>query len=381
MVSDKVNKMIHILWLVDHLGYDGVMHGAGKYYLNTIPFFNKSEFNIVLLVIRKKDQLTDYFTDKGITVDHLGRSKYDPRALFDIIKVVKSLNISLIHTHGYGADNFGRAAGFLLRIPTIVHSHDENSNYPFHQYLADLLFKRFTKKTIAVSESVKESCVKKRNMSRDRIFVIHNGIPINELINPEEEQIQKEKKNYNINPDAKVIGTVARLREEKGVKFIIKSMPKILDVFPNIILYIAGDGPLRQELENLSKDIGVGNKVIFTGFQRDIAKVLSVIDIFVASSLTEGFGLVVVEAMAMAKPIVATKVGGILEILKDGETGLFIPPKDPESLAEKIIYLLQNEEKARYLGEKAKEESKRYDINNYVEKLGKSYLELMMSKQ
>ena len=122
MYSSEENKKIDILWLVDHLGYNGVMHGAAKYYLNTIPLFDKNEFNVVLCVVRSEDNLTKYFRDKGINIKHLGRSKYDPRTLFDIIKLIKSMDISLIHSHGYGADNFGRVAGVLSGIPTIIHA-------------------------------------------------------------------------------------------------------------------------------------------------------------------------------------------------------------------------------------------------------------------
>ena len=377
MFSIKGSKKINVLWLVDHLGYDGVLHGAGKYYLNTIPFFNENEFNVVLCVVRSEDNLTKYFLDKGINIKHLGRNKYDPRTLFDIIKLIKSMDISLIHSHGYGADNFGRVVGVLSGIPTIVHAHDDNSNYPLHQNLVDILLKGFTKKAIAVSESVKESCIRKRRINKGKLSVMHNGIPFDDFIALEKDQIQKEKERFNIKPGTKVIGTVARLREEKGVRFIIESAPKLLDIFPDTIFFIAGDGPLREELENLSKDLGVYDKIIFAGFRSDIAAVLSIIDIFVAPSLTEGSPIGILEAMAMGKPIIATNVGGIKEILKDGETGLFVPSKDPKLLAEKIVHLLKNENIASCLGKKAKEESKKYNINFYISNIEKLYLELI----
>ena len=254
---------------------------------------------------------------------------------------------------------------------------DDNSNYPWHQKLIDSFLSGFTKKTIAVSESVKESCIKKRKVNKDKLIVMHNGIPINEFIPLEKEQILKEREKFNVNPDTKVIGTVARLREEKGVRFIIESVPKILDIFPDTKFFIAGDGPLKHELENLSKDLGVNDQIIFAGFRNDIPSVLSIIDFFVAPSLTEGSPIGILEAMAMGKPIVATNVGGIKEILKDGETGLFVPSKDSESLAQKAIYLLKNENVAKCLGEKAREESRKYDISLYIRNLEAQYLKLV----
>jgi hypothetical protein len=103
---------VNVLWLVDHLGFHGIMHGASKYYLNTIPDFDKSKFNVLLCVLRKEDHLTKFFKEKYINVFHLGRGKFDLMTFFDILKLVNNEKIHVIHAHGYGAANFGR----LLRI-------------------------------------------------------------------------------------------------------------------------------------------------------------------------------------------------------------------------------------------------------------------------
>lgn len=370
-------KIQNVLWIVDHLGYDGIMHGAGKYYLNTIPYFDKNKFNVTLCVIRRKDHLTKLFEEAAINIKHLDRGKLDPRALFDLFRMIRIGNIHLIHCHGYGSDNFGRVLGKLLRIPTIVHAHDDNSNYPLHQKLADFFLIPFTNKAIAVSETVKESCILKRRINRNNLSVLHNGIQLENFITLERDLIQKEKMRLNIKPGSKIIGTVARLRKEKGIKYLIQSVPKILNLFPDTVFFIAGDGPLRSELENLTKDLGIESRIIFAGFCNDIPAVLSIIDIFVAPSLTEGSPLGILEAMAMGKPIVASNVGGVKEILKDNETGLLVPPKNPEALAEKIIYLLKNGNESKSLVQKASEEIKRYDINSYIKKLEDFYLELL----
>lgn len=370
-------EKIKVLWVVDHLGFDGIMHGAGKYYLNTIPFFDKNRFDITLCVVRGRDHLTKIFEDAGINVKHLGRGKLDPRTFFDLFKLIKSMNINLIHTHGYGSDNFGRITAKLTRIPSIVHAHDENRNYPWHQNLADFLLIPFTNKAIAVSEGVKKSCILKRRINENKLFVLHNGIQLENFITLEQDLIQKEKMHFGIQSGSKVIGTVARLRKEKGIKYLIQSAPQILDLFPDTVFFIAGDGPLREELENLAKDLGIESRIIFAGFCNKIPTVLSIIDIFVAPSLTEGSPLGILEAMAMGKPIVASNVGGITEILKDNETGLLVPPENPKALAEKIIYLLKNEEELKSLIKKASEEIKRYDINFYIKKLEDIYFELL----
>lgn len=370
-------ERLNVLWLVDHLGYDGFMHGAGKYYLNTIPLINKSKFDVTLCVLRKKDNLTKLFEDQGIRIHHLGRGKFDPLTLLDLIKLVKEEKINLIHAHGYGAANFGRLAGVLTGVRTIVHAHDDDRNYPLYQKFADHLLSGSTDKAIAISESVKESCVRKRRIKEDKLSVMHNGIPLGNFSAVEEERIQKERNRLGVQSGVKVVGTIARLREEKGTRYLIESAPMVLEAFPETLFLIVGDGPLREELESLSRQLGVDRSVIFAGFCQDIPAILSIFDIAVIPSLTEGSSVALLEEMAMGKPIIATSVGGIKEVLIEGETGLFVSSKDSKALAERIIYLLKDEDEARRLGMKAKEESKKYDINLYVKRLEEHYSELL----
>lgn len=376
-MADHIEK-VNVLWLVDHLGYDGFMHGAGKYYLNTVPLFDKNKFNITLCILRERDSLIKHFEDLEIRVYHLGRGKLDPATLFDIIKLVKKEKINLIHAHGYGSANFGRLAGIFSGIPTIVHAHDEDSYYPWYQGLTDFFLSGSTDRAIAVSESVRESCIKKRKIAEDRVLTMYNGIPLERFKMPESEEIEKEKKLLGINLNSRVIGTIAKLREEKGIEYLLKSVPGVLEIFPSTLFLIVGDGPLRRELESLSRQLKIDQNVVFVGYYDDVPKILSIFEVKVLPSITEGFGLVVVEAMAMGKPIIATNVGGVKEIIEDKKNGLLVPPKDPRALAEKIIHLLKNEDEAKRLGMRAKEESKKYDINFYVRALEKNYLELVL---
>ncbi len=370
-------NLINVLWLVDHLGYKGIMHGAGKFYLNTIPFFDKSKFNVTLYVVRERDDLTMLFENAGINIKHLNKGKFDPRTLLEISNIIKSEKIHLIHSHGYGSDNFGRIAGKIFNIPTIIHAHDDNSNYFWHQRIADFLLIPFNQEAIAVSETVKISCVKKRKITEKKLRVFHNGIQLNKFSKNNVDQIYREKNKYKIESGFRVIGAVGRLRKEKGIKFLIEAAPKILKSFPQTIFFIAGDGPQRVELELLVKKLNIERKVIFAGFCNDIPLVLSMFDIFVSPSLTEGSPLGILEAMAMEKPIVATNVGGVKEILIDKKTGLLVPSKNPDQIAYRVIELLEDRTKLLTLSKNAGIEIKKYDINLYIKKLEKFYLELL----
>jgi glycosyltransferase involved in cell wall biosynthesis len=331
--------------------------------------------------LREEDYLIKFFTDKEVNLRILGRGKFSPMTLVDILRITKEERIQLIHAHGYGAANFGRLAGMIRGIPTIVHAHDDDRYYPLYQNLADRLLRNHTDKAIAVSGSVGKSCINKRHIGKDKTFVIHNGIPLKDFTAPDGERVRKERARLGIGPDFKVIGTVAKLREEKGTRYLIESAVKVLEIFPKTLLLIAGDGPLMEELKTLSEKLGIADRVIFAGFRDDIPVILSIIDVFVIPSITEGSPLALLEAMAMGKPIVATNVGGIVEILRDGETGLLVPSRDPGALAEKVVHLFRNEAESGKLGLRAKEEAEKYDIQSHGQKLAGHYDELIASVQ
>ena len=353
------------------------MHGVGRFFWNVLPRFNKNRYNVIPCVLRKKDALNDLFVSQGIKLHYLGKTKFDPSTFMTLRKIIKEEKIDLLHLHQYGSSNFGRLAGFVTGVPVIIHSHDTDPKYPLYQKIADLILAHFTDKVIAVSESAKESTIKKRSIREDKVLVMHNALPLEEFHELTPEQKEKEKRRLGINPDYKIIGTVTRLREEKGNKYFLEAAAEVLKVFPKTIFLIVGDGPLREDLENLSKKLNIEENVIFYGFSRDIQKFYSIFDIKVIASVTEGFSLALIEAMAMRKAIVATDEGGPKEILKDGETGMLVPAKDSRMLANKIIYLLENGQELERLARNAKKESEKYDIDSYVRKLEREYEDLL----
>jgi glycosyltransferase involved in cell wall biosynthesis len=372
---------IHVLLANDHLGIGNSIHGVGRLFSLWAPRFDSGRFNITICILRPRDKLgerlEEEFRRMGVEIQFFERGKFDPFTLLDFLRVIREKKIDVMHLQAYGASTFGRLAGAIAGIPVIVHAHDDASYYPWYQRLADLILCKFTDKAIAVSESVKESCVRKRKISMDRMLVFHNGIPLEKFQVLGLEEIDQQRRCFNIDPNAKVIGTVGKLREEKGTKYLLEAARKVLQVLPNTIYLIVGDGPLRADLEKLVSHLKIEDRVVFAGFRHNMPAILSLFDIVVMPSLTEGSPLALLEAMAMGKPIIGTNVGGIGEILQDGKTGLLIPPKSSEVLADKIIYLLKNQKTAGEMGLRAKEESRKYDVNVYVRRLEELYSELV----
>lgn len=371
-----MSKM-NILMISDHISYSGKMNGVGRFFYNAIPCFNKDKYRVILCVLRKRDASDDLFKAQGITIKYLGKGRFDPITLMSLLNIIKEERADIIHLHGYGASNFGRIAALVMGVPAIVHSHDDNPNYPLYQRIADLVLARFTDKVIAVSGSAKESAINKRKFSESKVVVMHNAIPLEKFHGLDDYQIEKEKIRMGINSDYNVIGTMTRLREEKGNEYLLEAAAEVLKVFPKTVFLIVGDGPLREELQGLCKKLNIEKNVIFYGFSNDVQKLYSVFDINVIASITEGSPSALLEAMAIGNPIVSTDVGGLKEIIKDGETGLLVPSKNSTELAQKIILLLNNKHELKKLGKNAREESKNYDIGLYVKKLENIYFTLL----
>ncbi len=374
---NETGTSINVLWVVDHLGFDERIHGAGMFYLNVIPAFDDRAFNVGLCVLRKRDSLHRYVVERGIEpVHYLGRSKYDPLTIFDLRRVLLRGQTDIMHLHGYGANNFGRLARTFLRIPTIVHQHDPATYYPFYQKVADRIFLRFTDATLAVSESIRHATAVKRGTPLDQIRVVPTCTPLDRFEPPDREEKEAWREELGIGRNRKVIGTITRLYEQKGNEYLIRAMPRVIREFPDAVLFVVGDGPLRSELEHLARELEVGGHVVFTGHCQDVRRMLGAFDVKVLPSLWEGTPITMLEAMAMAKPIVATTIDGIGEVLTHDATALLVPPRDPDELAEKMLLLLRDGETARRLGEAARELSREYDVKACAGKLEDLYRRL-----
>ena len=174
-----------------------------------------------------------------------------------------------------------------------------------------------------------------------------------------------------------IIGSVARLHRQKGLTYLVRATREISQVFPAVKIMVVGSGPLRKKLETEARRLGVENHLSFVGERRDIPQLLSVFDVFVLSSLWEGLPYVLMEAAALAKPVVATDVEGVREIIKPGETGLLVSPKNPEGLARGVITLLQDREQASKLGMNLKREAAgQFGLDRMLAEMESLYLKL-----
>ncbi len=359
-----------VLWVSDKLGYGDTLHGGGRYYLTVVPALRASAVEIIPAVLRSTNGLASQFTSQGIVLRQFRRGQWDPRTLWSLIRCIRQEGVGVLHLHGYGASTFGRLAGWLTRTPVIVHQHDLSARAPWYGRLLDRLLSPLTTRVIAVSEPVKRFCVTERALPAERITVLPNGIP--PLDPPTSHEMERWRAELDLSPQAKLVGSVTRFYPIKGVRYLIEAMPKVRQAVPEAYFVLWGDGPDREALEVLARKLGVADRIRFAGYQPDASRRLALVDCAVLSSLSEGFPFVLLEAMALGRPVVATRVGGIPEIVGEDEA-LLVEPANADALADAVVRVLREPTLAARLAQAAMQASRRYTMDRHVAGLRQVY--------
>jgi glycosyltransferase involved in cell wall biosynthesis len=350
------------------------MHGVKRLFGWMIPKFDAARFNVSLASLRKKDLSEETLDALGIDITYLHRSKFDPATLPALLKVIDRKQIDILHMHGYGATTFGRLAGAMRRIPTIVHEHANLTDTPWFQKVADRTLAPFTDIGIAVSESTAEFLIRARQMPADRVRVVYLGVPLEEFSRSRtREEIEAARQELGVAPGAFVVGTVTRLHDSKGNSFLVDAARLVLNERPSVRFFVVGEGPLRQELEAQARRLDLGDRFVFHGFARDVARVVSAFDLSVFPSLWEGTPLTVFEALAMGKSIVATDADGLVDVLTHDRDARIVPRRNAGALAQEIVWMMDHPDERRRLGEGARATGPAYDIAAFVRKMERLY--------
>lgn len=369
-------RKLNIVQICDHLGWEGSrMHGVKRLFAWMIPRFDKARFNVSLISLRKKDLSEDTLEQFGIDVTYMARHKFDPATYPALLKVLRAKQADVVHMHGYGATTFGRLCAWRMGIPSILHEHANLGDTPWFQKVADRVLAPHTDIAIAVSASTAEFTTRARLMPAERTKVVYLGAPLDEFARPRSaEEIAQARAELGIAPDTIAVGTITRLMPSKGNEYLVAAVPAIVARQPKARVYIAGEGELQAALEEQARALGLGDRLTFLGFQRDVAKVLSAYDVLAFPSLWEGTPLTVFETLAMGKPIVATDADGLLDVLTDGQDALIVPRRDPARLATAVCTLIEQPDLAARLAANARETGTHYDIMAFVRKMERLYV-------
>lgn len=304
---------------------------------------------------------------------------YDLKAFFALIKILRYEHPDIVHTHTSKAGIMGRWAAFLTGIPVIIHTPHGHVFWGYFgrcktlfYIILEKLTACITDKIIALTEQEKKDHLHFLIASEDKFSVVHSGINLDRFSNLSVDPAVM-KRELEIPEGNLVVGTAGRLTPVKGQRYLIEAARKIVDVKPDTTFVFLGDGELLNELKNMAFRLGIRENVKFLGWRPDVAEVMSTFDIFVLPSLNEGMGRVLVEAMAMGKPIVASDVGGIADLVVDGKNGFLVPAADVEIMVVRINDLLESAEKRKKMGENGKSRSANYSSNLMVKNIDQLY--------
>lgn len=297
--------------------------------------------------------------------------------IFKLKKLIRQNKVQLI----YCADNLskllGGLAGKMAKIKVVAPCHDDFKEDVLGKIMR-IFYLLLLDRILAVSDKVRSFFLVNGNNSH-KVITVYNGINA-DLFNPDnvDDNIRAE---FGIRREAVVIGSIGALEQDKGQRYLFEALKKLLseDIATNIVCIICGTGPEEDDLKEFIRKENLNRKVLFLGFRNDIPRILKALDILAVTSLTiESFSMAAVEAMTMKVPVIATNVGGLPEVVKDGSTGLIVPPGNVDALCNAIKYLVKNPEVRIKMGENARARVlEHFTIEKNVRKTEEVFLEML----
>ncbi len=330
-------------------GNSNIIAGQEKILLNIVREIKKSDFEPVVILpcdgVFAKELSNLRITVKFIKLHRL--NKKNPflflSTIFQLYIYLKKEEIKLLHISGVYPNQYSCFAAKLAGIPIICHIH--STVYKKEEFNNSFL--SFADFIIAVSNGVRDNIKKTGIIKKDIIKVIYNGIaPKDYYI--DEKRLLRLKKEFNFDNKYILIGQIGQIIERKGIFYFIKMAEHVIKHNQNVRFFLIGDDKYEpgymSKMKNLVNDLKLNDYFIFTGFRNEIHELISLLDIVILSSLFEGLPTILLEAMLLSKPVIATDIPGVNEIIEDKTTGFLVPARDHLSLARQVLMLLSNRE-------------------------------------
>lgn len=330
-------------------------YGGGERYLELLfGHLDRARYR-GLLICPEPGPFVGHMKERGVETHlvHLA-PLFNPVALWRLTRLLAQERVTILQTHGARANFYGRIAGRLAGVPVIISTvHNSLRDYEVRAFTRWLystalrLTHSLVHRIICVSDANRRDLIDECPATESRIETVYNGVdPSDFSSNPDRQKIRLE---FGIT-QGPVLVVIARLTEAKGHCYLLQALPCLLETWPQLCCMIVGDGELRAQLQGLAVTLGVERACKFIGVRKDIADILAAADVVVLPSLSEGFPFVLLEALAMGCPVVASRVNGIPELIEDHKTGLLVQSRDPQALAVAIREVLSNPTAALTMG-------------------------------
>jgi glycosyltransferase involved in cell wall biosynthesis len=373
--SGRVIRVLHVITSLDR-------GGAENHLLALFTHADQRAFHFEAAVLTGEGELLPALRETGARV-HLihARGRVDPWALQRLVKVLRAGHFDIVHSHLFRADLYAGLAVAQLgdARPLLVSTHHNDDRFFLNPFvgIAHYLLSGRQDMIIAISDHVARFTIARGVREPGRVRRVYHGLDIPDAQEQERER-QRIRAELAIPADAFLVGNVGRLAPQKGQRHLVEAMPLLLERVPRAQAVIAGGGDLQVFLRDLALELHVSENVHVLGPRQDVPALMHALDAFAMPSIWEGFGLVLLEAMAAARPVVASRVATIPEVVVDGETGLLVPAGDEVALAEALAQLADDPQLAHRLGQAGQERlRRRFSIDKMVGDTELLYRELL----
>jgi glycosyltransferase involved in cell wall biosynthesis len=345
-----VAMSVRIAYCIDNMNVGGTELNA----LRTAERLDRSRFTVQVVALNTAGPLLERYRAAGIPVHHqpVG-SLYAPRTAAAIMRLARHLRnerIDIVHAHDRYTDFVCTAAARLARVPVVLASKRWSQTTRRHRLTSAVGF-RLAHYVVANGASVAESLPVAEGVRRERVLVVPNFVDDRGFDAPDARWVADQRRALGIAASDRVICCVASLRPIKDHPTLLRAVARLAQSFPACRLLLVGDGPSRPMLEAMARELDIGGRVTFAGVQPQYPSLHALAEIATLTSTSEGFPNTLVEAMALAKAVVATDVAGIRDAVRPGVNGLLVPPGDDAALAGAFARLLADPALARALGD------------------------------
>lgn len=380
-------KKIKVLLLIARLN----IGGSALQVIDLTKLLDKEKFEVSLVTgCEGKDEgnmlsLLGEQEVRPVIVPELGRKISlldDLKAFVKLFLLIRYEKPDIVHTHTAKAGTLGRLAAKLAGAPIIIHTFH---GHIFHGYFSPLKTKTFllierflslfTSRIITISPAQREEILGLGIGNKKKVVCIPLGFDLSGFLDCQEKRGEL-REELGLSRDHLLIGIIARLVPIKGHTYFFEAAKMILDQTKEARFIVVGDGELREELKSLVKRLKIEEATFFLGFRSDLDRIYAGLDLIVLSSLNEGLPTAIIEAMASAKPVVSTRVGGVVDLIEDGVNGLLVPPENPSQLASACLEILCDQEKARKMGREGRRRSFQFELSRLIKDIEVLYEEL-----
>ncbi|MBW6486205.1 MAG: glycosyltransferase family 4 protein [Syntrophobacterales bacterium] len=303
----------------------------------------------------------------------------DLRAFLSLCKIIRREKPDIVHTHTSKAGMLGRWAARLCRVPAVIHTPHGHVFWGYFNPAKTRLFimlerwtARITDALIMLTPQELQDHLGWGIAPREKFTVIHSGVNLKKFSSAQSRSDRK-RAISEVPENMVVIGTVGRLTAIKGQDVLIRAFAELKQAGEDVFLVLLGEGERRGELEEMARHLQISDSVMFLGWRPEVAAVMASFDIFCLPSLNEGMGKVIVEAMAMGLPVVASNVGGIKDLVRKGENGLLVPPGDATALAKALSLLCSAPQERRRMGDAGRLLAPSYSSEAMIKKVDRLY--------